>query len=119
MNAPKGLKDLVIDNYQLGKSRVISNNSSHLKLEFKEDSLKNKNNNQISFDLDPEWKSKHLSYTLKPKVFGQEDHTASFISKEAPSTCPTSIKSFDFMSKYKKDDNKLENQMSSFKNKHF
>lgn len=45
MNTPKGLKDLVIDNYQLGKSRGISNNSSYLKLGFKEDSLKNKNNN--------------------------------------------------------------------------
>lgn len=37
----------------------------------------------------------------------QEDHKASFISKEAPSTCPTSIKSLEMMSKNKKDGNKI------------
>lgn len=68
----------------------------------------------MGFDLDPEWKSKHLAYTLKPKTSGIEEYKSSFISKEAPSTCPTSIKSLDCALRDMKEDPKHNNPQSRF-----
>lgn len=87
--------DVVIDKFQLTRSRGISTTTLNLRLGVKEDFLKTKNSNEGGFDLDPEWKNKHLSYTIKPVTVASEDYRTSFISKDAPSTCPTSIKSLD------------------------
>lgn len=70
MNTQRGFDEVDVDKYSLNRSRIASNTSSNLKLGPKEDLLKSKNNNEAVFDLDPEWKTKHLSYTLKPKTAG-------------------------------------------------